>query len=225
MSSSTINNVRGTVSINDLLNMLKNQQHGWVFATPVDPILLGMPGYFDIITNPMDFSTIQDKINAGTYQSVDDFKDDVYLTFRNTIEYYTDGDAQPHIMARETMTYFDTACQGIDITIECYGDGALDGDSTTISHLTIDNPTDHLLLLCHSSKCEEEDGKCTVTSYCGEMKKLWKHMAQCKEYNECQVPHCLSSKYVLSHYRRCKGPCSKCDPVKEAIRQENGGVM
>jgi len=202
--------------------MLKNHQYGWVYDDPVDPILLGMPGYFDIITNPMDFSTIQDKINAGTYQSVDDFKDDVYLTFRNTMEYYTDEDAQPHIMAREMMTYFDTACQGIDITISSSsnGGGAHDGDSTIISHLTIDSPTDHLLLLRHSSKCKTVDGQCTVTPYCDEMKKLWKHMSCCKD-TECQVPHCLSSKNVLSHYRRCKGPCSMCDPVMEITRPEN----
>jgi len=96
--------------------------------------------------------------------------------------------------------------------------------STTISHLTIDNPTDLLLLLRHSSKCKTEDGECTVTPYCGEIKRLWKHIARCTD-TECQVPHCLSSRHILSHYRRCKGPCSKCDPVKEAIRQENGGVI
>ena len=96
--------------------------------------------------------------------------------------------------------------------------------STTISHLTIDNPTDLLLLLRHSSKCKTEDGECTVTPYCGEIKRLWKHIARCTD-TECQVPHCLSSRHILSHYRRCKCPCSKCDPVKEAIRQENGGVI
>ena len=48
-----------------------------------------------------------------------------------------------------------------------------------------------LLLLHHSSKCPYEDGKCKVTPYCGEMKKLWKHMARCTD-NECRVPHCFS---------------------------------
>lgn len=119
MSSSTINSsARGTASIHDLLKMLKTHQHGWVFATPVDPISLDMPGYFDIITTPMDFSTIQNKINAGTYQSVDDFKHDVYLTFNNAMKYYTDKDAQPHIMAREMMIFFGTTCQGINIILD-----------------------------------------------------------------------------------------------------------
>ena len=76
-----------------------------------------------------------------------------------------------------------------------------------------------LLLLHHSSKCMHEDGKCTVTPYCGEMKKLWKHMANCTD-NECPVPHCISSRYILSHHRKCKDPrCSACGPVRETIRK------
>ena len=97
-------------------------------------------------------------------------------------------------------------------------------DGTTISHLNIDNKTDNLLLLRHASKCKNEDGKCTITPYCGEMKKLWKHIANCKDSN-CKVEHCMSSRYVLSHYRRCKDPCSICGHVREIIRRENGVVI
>lgn len=150
MSSSTINNARGTVSIHDLLDMLKTHQHGWLFEDPVDPILLGMPGYFEIITNPMDFSTIQNKINVGTYQSVDDFKDDVHLTFRNTMEYYTDEDAHPHIMAREMKTFFDTLCEGINITVSCNeGEESSDNEGEESSdnerEESIDEETDYEL--------------------------------------------------------------------------------
>jgi len=76
-----------------------------------------------------------------------------------------------------------------------------------------------LLLLHHSSNCMNEDGKCTVTPYCGEMKKLWKHMASCTD-NECRVPHCISSRYILRHHRKCKDPrCLPCGPVRETIRK------
>ncbi|KAL7543116.1 hypothetical protein ACHAXR_012415 [Thalassiosira sp. AJA248-18] len=76
-----------------------------------------------------------------------------------------------------------------------------------------------LLLLHHSSKCPYEDGKCKVTPYCGEMKKLWKHMARCTD-NECRVPHCFSSRSILSHYRKCKDPrCPACGPVRETVRK------
>jgi len=76
-----------------------------------------------------------------------------------------------------------------------------------------------LLLLHHSSKCPFDDGKCKVTPYCGEMKKLWKHMARCTD-NECRVPHCFSSRSILSHYRKCKDPrCPACGPVRETVRK------
>lgn len=76
-----------------------------------------------------------------------------------------------------------------------------------------------LLLLHHSSKCPSEDGKCKVTPYCGEMKKLWEHMARCTD-NECRVAHCFSSRSILSHYRKCKDPrCPACGPVRETVRK------
>ena len=76
-----------------------------------------------------------------------------------------------------------------------------------------------LLLLHHSSKCKADDNKCKVTPYCGEMKKLWKHMARCTD-NECRIPHCFSSRSILSHYRKCKDPrCPACSPVRETVRK------
>lgn len=76
-----------------------------------------------------------------------------------------------------------------------------------------------LLLLHHSAKCPHEDGRCSVTSHCAEMKRLWKHMDQCKD-NNCQVPHCYSSRTILSHYRKCNEPaCPACGPVREIARK------
>ena len=74
-----------------------------------------------------------------------------------------------------------------------------------------------LLLLRHASKCTAETGTCTVTPHCADMKILWKHIANCKD-SYCKVRHCMSSRYVLSHYRRCKPPCNICDPVKDIIK-------
>ncbi|XP_016091855.1 histone acetyltransferase p300-like [Sinocyclocheilus grahami] len=38
------------------------------FRQPVDPSLLGIPDYFDIVKNPMDLSTIKRKLDTGQYQ-------------------------------------------------------------------------------------------------------------------------------------------------------------
>ena len=78
-----------------------------------------------------------------------------------------------------------------------------------------------LLLLRHAAKCQHEDGKCPVTPHCAGMKRLWKHIAECKD-QKCLVPHCVSSRYVLSHYHRCKDVrCPVCGPVREAIHRSH----
>ena len=51
------------------------------------------------------------------------------------------------------------------------------------------------------------------------MKSLWKHIMSCKDQN-CATPHCVSSRYVLSHYSKCKEEtCPVCGPVKAAIQR------
>jgi len=78
-----------------------------------------------------------------------------------------------------------------------------------------------LLLLRHASKCPHENGTCPVTPHCVGMKRLWKHIAECKD-QQCQMAHCVSSRYVLSHYHRCKDPrCAVCGPVREAIQRNH----
>jgi len=78
-----------------------------------------------------------------------------------------------------------------------------------------------LLLLRHASRCQHEAGKCPVTPHCASMKRLWEHIAHCKNQS-CTVQHCLSSRYVLSHYRRCKDPrCPACGPVRDTIRKSS----
>ena len=78
-----------------------------------------------------------------------------------------------------------------------------------------------LLLLRHAAKCPHEDGRCPVTPHCAGMKRLWKHIAECKD-QKCLVPHCVSSRYVLSHYHRCKDVrCPVYGPVREAIHRSH----
>ena len=78
-----------------------------------------------------------------------------------------------------------------------------------------------LLLLHHASKCTHHDNQCPVTPHCAEMKRLWKHIAECKD-QKCLVPHCVSSRYVLSHYHRCKDVrCPVCGPVREIFQRSH----
>jgi hypothetical protein len=45
------------------------------------------PDYFEIIKNPMDFATVQQKLDNKEYNSVEDWKADVLLIFSNSFTY------------------------------------------------------------------------------------------------------------------------------------------
>ena len=53
------------------------------FRQPVDPTLLQIPDYFDIIKRPMDLSTIKKKLDTGQYADPWQYVDDVWLMFDN----------------------------------------------------------------------------------------------------------------------------------------------
>ena len=88
------------------LDNLKNHHCAGPFLQPVDPVLLGIPDYFTIITKPMDFSTISKKLSSGEYQTSDEFDDDIKLTFKNALTY--NGPSNPvYKMAVELSNFFD----------------------------------------------------------------------------------------------------------------------
>jgi hypothetical protein len=92
---------------------------------------------------------------------------------------------------------------------------------TKNSVLLLRQQQQRLLILRHASKCPHENEKCPVTPHCAGMKRLWKHIGECKEY-QCQFPHCVASRYVISHYHRCKDQrCEVCGPVRKAIQRDH----
>ena len=89
----------------DLLRILMAHQHGWVFNTPVDPVELGLPDYFQVIKRPMDLGTIKKRLENGCYNTIEGFQADVLLTFDNAMQYNPDGSVV-HNMAKEMRTKF-----------------------------------------------------------------------------------------------------------------------
>ena len=83
----------------------------------------------------------------------------------------------------------------------------------------------HLSLLHHAARCKEQEQEqeqeadqqggeegtrattsppsCCVTPRCQETKKLWKHLANCKD-SKCIYPSCIPSRMVLSHHHQCQ---------------------
>jgi len=57
------------------------------FLEPVDPIALGVPDYYNVITNPMDLSTLRKKLESGEYETADQFEHDCRLIFSNCYTY------------------------------------------------------------------------------------------------------------------------------------------
>ncbi|KAG3174345.1 Histone acetyltransferase [Phytophthora cactorum] len=85
-----------------------------------------------------------------------------------------------------------------------------------------------LLLLRHAMWCKSPEGTCTTTPSCGEMKRLWAHMGACRQTNACSYNHCISSKYVLSHFQQCvNAKCLVCQVVRYPVevKEKNGALM
>ena len=81
------------------------------------------------------------------------------------------------------------------------------------------NQQQRLFLLNHAQNCTANDGECRHV-YCLEMKDLLNHMASCKD-SKCNVRNCLSSRFLVGHFNHCKdNECTLCDPVKEALWDE-----
>jgi len=76
-----------------------------------------------------------------------------------------------------------------------------------------------LLLLWHASKCKYDRQDCPVTPHCSITKRIWAHIAQCRN-PRCEEKDCGSSWYMLLHYKNCKNKrCVVCWPVRMAIRR------
>ncbi|KAG6813996.1 hypothetical protein H0H92_004489 [Tricholoma furcatifolium] len=78
--------------LNGVMNALVKdpmQVASWVFREPVDPVLLGIPTYFDVIPkkNARDLRTIRQKFDADKYDSVEAFVADMELMVNNAITF------------------------------------------------------------------------------------------------------------------------------------------
>jgi hypothetical protein len=81
-----------------ILHRLQEHQHGWMFCKTL-PILEGK------IERPMDLSKVEKKLSRDEYKSLDDFCDDVILTFDNAIIYHS-KENPIHFMAKQLKKKF-----------------------------------------------------------------------------------------------------------------------
>jgi len=76
-------------SLQGLMTVLVKEDISWIFREPVDPVLLGIPTYFDVIPrkNARDLRTIRQKLDSDKYDSTEAFEADIDLMIHNAITF------------------------------------------------------------------------------------------------------------------------------------------
>lgn len=96
-----------------LLKRLLAHKNAVAFKEPVDPVRLGIPDYFSIISEPMDLGTVMKKLNTGAYSNPCAFASDVRLTFNNA-KTYNSADNLYHKMADVLSKLFEARWKTIE---------------------------------------------------------------------------------------------------------------
>uniref|UniRef100_A0A8C1EAF7 Bromodomain and PHD finger containing, 3a n=1 Tax=Cyprinus carpio carpio TaxID=630221 RepID=A0A8C1EAF7_CYPCA len=73
------------VFLHSTLEQLQEKDTDHIFTTPVD--LKEVPDYLEFVSEPMDFSTMRDKLEAHKYSSVADLESDFNLMISNCLRY------------------------------------------------------------------------------------------------------------------------------------------
>ena len=92
----------------------KDVASGAFFAYPVDPVALGLPTYYQIISEPMDLGTIQSKLDADEIETPEDFGRLVRLVFENAMTFNVDPTHIVHQSARQLLILFNQKFRDVE---------------------------------------------------------------------------------------------------------------
>jgi len=82
-----------------LLNDMQNDSNAWPFLQPVNRD--DVADYYDVIKEPMDLSTMEDKHEKDLYPTIDDFVRDAMLIYTNCRKY--NNEATPYAKAANRL--------------------------------------------------------------------------------------------------------------------------
>ncbi|CAO1625272.1 unnamed protein product [Sympodiomycopsis kandeliae] len=100
------------------LKKIQASRHATMFIHPVDPVRDGAPNYHKIIKEPMDLSTMENKLEAGLYADRFAFEKDFELLVRNAKTYTPDPTAFVHKEAEALHKAFTTLWTKTTKTLE-----------------------------------------------------------------------------------------------------------
>lgn len=95
-----------------LLRRLLDDQFGWVFRDSVDPDVLGLHDYFDVVKNPMHLSLVEQKLENGVYKEIKSVERDIRLVFENAV-LYNGEDSEVGEMAISMLHLFEKEMKGL----------------------------------------------------------------------------------------------------------------
>jgi bromodomain-containing factor 1 len=83
-----------------------HEPYSYPFLLPVDAVALKIPDYYNIITQPMDIQTLDNKLKNHQYNSGDEFYADAKLIFKNCYR-YNGANAPVSALAKQLEKVFD----------------------------------------------------------------------------------------------------------------------
>ncbi|XP_066598355.1 bromodomain adjacent to zinc finger domain protein 1A isoform X2 [Prorops nasuta] len=98
--------------VQDLLTDIRHHRDSWPFLSPVTKD--EVPDYHDIITSPMDFGTVKEKLANGLYETIEQFHSDCRLIFDNCQTYNTEH-SSVYKAGMRLLKYFEKRCKELRI--------------------------------------------------------------------------------------------------------------
>lgn len=89
-----------------IIQDLRKHKLAYPFLSPVDPVALKIPDYFDVIKEPMDLGTVKERLESNFYGSVQEFIEDTRLIWSNAM-LYNRPDSDVHQMAKTLSEIFE----------------------------------------------------------------------------------------------------------------------
>lgn len=97
----------------ELLQNLKKHSLAGPFLQPVDPVALNLPDYLEVISDPIDLSTIERNLKSGLYLNSCQFATDVRRIWLNSFTYNA-TESDMFYITLEMATYFEKLFRELD---------------------------------------------------------------------------------------------------------------